>query len=651
MDMSRGRAYSLLEIKSVNEDTHTIRGMATTPSTDRMGDIIEPLGVKFSNPMPLLWQHKSDKPVGLATFDKPIKGGIGFEAQLASVSEPGTLKDRIDEAWQSLKAGLVRGVSVGFRPIEYSFIDGGGVRYVESEVLELSLVTIPANVDATITSIKSIDADLRAANGTAQSADSQPGASGKAKPVQRAKTMSKRTIGEQIAAFEATRQAKSARLSEIQDGASEENRTKDEGEREEFETLQRELESIDRELVDLRKMEKMNIAAAKAVVDVKDPDSASQARGGSVAATVKAPKLPPGIPFTRFAMSLMIAKGNLMLAERIAMSNDRWRNETPEVETVLRAAVAAGTTTDPTWAGPLVVYQNLQSEFIEYLRPLTIIGRIPGLRRVPFKVKIPRQTGAASVSWVGEGKVKPITSMAFDSITLDIAKIAGIIVLTDELVRLSNPAAEMLVRDELAAAIIQYMDSQFVDPTKAANDVSPASITYGVTPVPASGTTAAALRADVRNLMATFLDSNLQMSSAVWIMTQQTALGIHLMLNALGQPEYPGITMQGGTFIGMPVVTSEGVPQSGGSPADGFPIILVNASDVLLADDGQVVIDASSEASLQMDTSPDSPPTSSTTMISMWQQNMMAIKAERYINWAKRRPECVGYISGAKYAE
>jgi hypothetical protein len=38
-------------------------------------------------------------------------------------------------------------------------------------------------------------------------------------------------------------------------------------------------------------------------------------------------------------------------------------------------------------------------------------------------------------------------------------------------------------------------------------------------------------------------------------------------------------------------------------------------------------------------------------MISMWQQNRMAIKAERYINWAKRRPECVGYISGAKYAE
>jgi HK97 family phage major capsid protein len=338
-----------------------------------------------------------------------------------------------------------------------------------------------------------------------------------------------------------------------------------------------------------------------------------------------------------------------MQAERIAESNERWRTETPDVALSLKAAAQAGTTTDPAWAGPLVVYQNLASEFVEYLRPMTIIGRIPGLRRVPFKIKIPRQTGAASVSWVGEGKVKPISSMAFDSITMDFSKIAGIIVLSDELVRFSNPSAEALVRDELAAAIVQYMDSQFVDPTKAANDVSPASITNGVTPIPASGTTGDALRADVRTLMASFLEDNSQMSTAVWIMRQQTALSIALILNALGQPEFPNISLSGGTLYGMPVVTSEGIPASGGSPSDGYPIILANAGDILLADDGQVVIDASREASLQMDTTPDSPPTSSTVMVSMWQQNMMAIKAERYINWAKRRPDCVGYISGAKY--
>jgi phage head maturation protease len=81
------------------------------------------------------------------------------------MSEPGTLKDRLDEAWQSVKMKLVRGVSIGFRSIEYAFMDDGGIRFVESEVLELSLVTIPANADATIQSIKSFDAPLLAATG------------------------------------------------------------------------------------------------------------------------------------------------------------------------------------------------------------------------------------------------------------------------------------------------------------------------------------------------------------------------------------------------------------------------------------------------------------------------------------------------------
>jgi phage head maturation protease len=58
---------------------------------------------------------------------------------------------------------LVRGVSIGFRALEHAFLDGGGIRFVKTEVLELSLVSVPANGEATIQTIKSIDADLRAA--------------------------------------------------------------------------------------------------------------------------------------------------------------------------------------------------------------------------------------------------------------------------------------------------------------------------------------------------------------------------------------------------------------------------------------------------------------------------------------------------------
>lgn len=151
------KAYSLLEVKALNDDKREITGMATTPEPDRVGDVVEPLGVKFSNPLPLLWQHRHDSPVGTVKFGKPTKSGILFTANLPNISEAGPLKDMVDMAWQAVKAQLVRGVSIGFRPLEYSYLDGGGIRFSECEVYELSLVTIPCNASATIQSIKAMD--------------------------------------------------------------------------------------------------------------------------------------------------------------------------------------------------------------------------------------------------------------------------------------------------------------------------------------------------------------------------------------------------------------------------------------------------------------------------------------------------------------
>ena len=115
--------------------------------------------------------------------------------------------------------------------------------------------------------------------------------------------------------------------------------------------------------------------------------------------------LPPGQGFVRYAMCLTAAKGNTMQAVEIARSRFR---DTPEVGIVLKAAVEAGTTTDPAWAGFLVEYRMLADEFIELLRPETIIGRIPGLRRVPFNIRMATQTGGGTYQWVGQAKAKPV---------------------------------------------------------------------------------------------------------------------------------------------------------------------------------------------------------------------------------------------------
>jgi HK97 family phage major capsid protein/HK97 family phage prohead protease len=662
-----GRAYSVLDVKAIKEDQRVIEGIATTPSTDRMGDIIEPLGIEFENPMPLLWQHDRKEPIGHATFAKATKDGIRFRARIAQTDEPGKLKDRLDEAWQSIKIGLVKAVSIGFRPIEFSFMDKGGIHFTKTEVLELSIVTIPANSSASITAIKAIDAASRdqddfdveelrklhdakqAASGTKQSVTIPAGVTAsKATTVVKAKAM-KKTIQEQLSSYEATRQAKAARMSEIMEKAADENVTLDEAQSEEYDGLEADIKQIDSHLVRLRRQEEYNKSAAVVVEKVDDAQKASAARAGNGHAVVSVrPNVPKEMGMVRYMIALAKTGGNHFAAADLARS--LWPDHR-EVEISLRTAVNPGTTTDSTWAGPLVVYQNLQNEFAEYLRPLTIIGRINGFRRVPFKIKIPRATGGTTVNWVGEGRVKPVTSMLFDTITMEFYKIAGIVPVTNELIRFSNPSAEAIIRDDLARAIVAFMDQQFVDPSKAANDVSPASITNGVSAITPTGTTAAALRADVKSLMGEFFEASLSMAGGTWIMTQSQATAISLMQTSLGTPEFPGLTPTGGTFLGFPVVASENIPATGGSPVDGYPMIFLVASEIALADDGGVSIDVSREAALQMETTPDSPATASTTLVSLWQHDMTAIKAERFCNWKKIRDASVQYIQNAKYAE
>jgi HK97 family phage prohead protease len=163
------RAYSLLDIKSVDEETRILNGIATTPTTDRMADVVEPLGAEFELPLPYLWQHDSHQPIGHVTAAKPNKSGIPVTFKILKIDEPGNLKNRLDEAWQSIKHGLVRGLSIGFQPIEYNFIkDTGGIHFTKWAWLELSAVTIPANAEATILSVKSIDRKLLAALGQKQ---------------------------------------------------------------------------------------------------------------------------------------------------------------------------------------------------------------------------------------------------------------------------------------------------------------------------------------------------------------------------------------------------------------------------------------------------------------------------------------------------
>lgn len=159
------RAYSTVHLKAAGQSADGRRvftGVASTPSTDLMGDIVEPLGIDYALPTPLLWQHDSAQPIGWVTAAKVSKDGMAVTAEVADTSSfSGALKARIDEAWQAISAGLVRGLSIGFQVVESARIEGTyGYRYIKTKLLELSAVTIPANQDASVTAIKAHDVFL-----------------------------------------------------------------------------------------------------------------------------------------------------------------------------------------------------------------------------------------------------------------------------------------------------------------------------------------------------------------------------------------------------------------------------------------------------------------------------------------------------------
>jgi len=609
-------AYSFLETKAIDEPTRTITGIATTPTPDRQGDVVNPLGARFTNPLPLLFHHARQWPIGLVTLGTPTAAGIPFTASLPVIREAGTLRDRVDEAWQSLKAGLLRGVSIGYRltgaapPNKH-----GGQDLNAIEICELSLVAVPANADATIALVKSLDAPYLAATGP-----TLPGAPG----VPKAKTM---TYAEQITVAETKRASAAGRMGALMQTAADQNATLDAAGVSEYDRLALEVKDIDGHLGRLRDMETM--MATKAVAPAPVPAPPSQGRVHFQT------QLPQGSAFVRAACAVLQCKGNFGEAAEYARA--RWNDSTPEVALYLKAAVAAGNTTDATWAGPLV-NQTIANDFIALLRPATIIGKINGLRTVPFNTKVPAQSAGGAYGWVGEGKAKPVTKLAFTSETLGIAKAAGIIVLTEELVRLSNPSAEALCRADMVAGIAAFLDQQFIDPAVAAvAGVNPASITNGA-PTAASSNDPLM---DILALMQHFASFNIPLNGVTLIMSEVNAGALAMHRGVDGSRGFPSMSTAGGSVDGgLSVIASQ---------AAGSNVIGLQPSLILYADDGGVTIDASREASIQMDSAPVTPGDATTVYVSLWQNNLVGLRAERFINWKRAGTNAVKYLTAATY--
>jgi HK97 family phage prohead protease len=646
------RAYSLLEIKSIDDDERVIEGIATTPSTDRMEDVIEPKGAVFKLPLPLLWQHDSRDPVGHVFEAKATDAGIKIRARFAKVDAPASLKEELDRAWAMVKSKLVRGLSIGFRPLEDPQPIKGtyGLRYTKWDWLELSAVTIPANADASITAIKSADQAARRTPQGAQGAqpvgrsagNGSPDASGRNTTPIRKREGHMKTLQQMME----ERATKSARMTELIELRSTEKRQFTAEEATEFDALDADVAELEDD-IRIKRFEERQAASATRVQG-KSTEEAAASRGGLgfVRKTDPDDKF-KGQAFVRAQIAkalsyISIREGNLMSPGQIA--EQRWGKTNPNLVNVIKAGVAGGGTGSGEWGSELADSDTrFTGDFIEFLYAATVFDRLP-LRPIPARVHIKGQDGAATGFWVGESKAIPATKPDFSDVELTPLKVGAIAVCSKELVADSSPEAELWIRDSLVQASAQRVDTTFLSATAADSGVSPAGLLNGVSAINASGTDAAALRADLQALYSGFLTA--KNASGLWhVMTPSMAKAISLMVNALGQLEFPGLNADGGTFLGDRVVTGDNLTTGNW--------VLLKPSDIWRIGDSGVEVSMSDTATIEQDSAPtgasDTPTAASQTIISLWQEDSVGFKVTRRINFQKRRSTAVAFVQDGEY--
>jgi hypothetical protein len=670
------KAYSLLTVKSIDEEKRIITGIASTPTADRVKDIVEPMGAKFKVPMPLLLYHNGTLPVGTVDFAKPTKEGIPFRASLPNVKEEGTVKERVNEAWHSLKYKLLAAVSIGFNPLEggVELMKNGGLRFKAWEWMELSLVSVPANPDAVILGFKSMDSEeIHKALGTnpsdekernelinkIKSADTALQAAsghkhvGEAKPpgVTGTKTaaksgffyaQTKENTMKTLQELREERTQKAARMSELLEITE-----MDENEVSEFDALETEMKQLD---LDIRKarFDYLNSGSANPV-EGKSTSQGSRSRSPNI--IVRGSDIDEkfqGQNYTRMIIAKALAhnarmNGDFVSASQIA--EQRWGKSAPTMVALMKAnEVAGGGSGSGEWGAELVSADNRYTgDFITYLTSRTVYDKLP-LRQVPANVAIKGQDGTATGYWVGESKAIPVSTADFSTVSLTPLKVAAMAVVSNELLRDSSPAAEQLIRDALVDASAQRIDTTFLSTTAASSGVSPAGILNGLTPITSAGADAAGLRSDVKALYRNFI-TNKNVGGLQFVTHPSQAKALSLLVNSLGMSEFPGLNADGGTLLGDPMVTGENV--------EGSFLILLKPSDIYRIGDTGVEVSMSREASIAQNSAPagatDTPVGETEAWTSMFQEESTAIKVVRSINFAKRRSTAVAYISNADY--
>jgi HK97 family phage major capsid protein len=339
---------------------------------------------------------------------------------------------------------------------------------------------------------------------------------------------------------------------------------------------------------------------------------------------------------TEIMRALVLAKGDL--ADAAAFLAGRGPRSRGAHEAMM-AAVSGGTVAD----NPALIIGPTTNDLIPYIRQREIIGKLIERRTIPLDLDaLTYMSGGVAANWVGEGKPAPLSKAGFTRLATPLTrlKVQALWVVDAELARSADPAADVTLSRDAAAALINTSDRDFTDPTNGGTvGVKPASVTNGAPAFASSGSTAANIDADLGKLQESLIARGSDLQAGYWIMHSITAAFLSRIRNTNGDAAYPNISVRGGMLLGLPVIVSGSV-QHGGSPST-CSVILIDASKLWVGEDpAGIEFAASKHASIEMLDNPTNDITTptATTLVSLFQTDSIAMLGSRWLNWKLANP-------------
>ena len=619
-------------------------------SVDRMGDVVDPAGWDLKNfkahPIALL-NHDRDQIIGkwvnVKSDGKQLRGTL-------ELADEGT-SPLVDNVRKLVAQNILRAVSVGFRPIEQQPLDKnasemfGPFKFTKSELLECSLVAVPANPHALSTAKSLGIANDFMAEVFRKTADPAPkpvhAKPGTALPPTGTKM---KTLAERIQDAQKNILSIRDRLTEISNTAEQPN----ELEQAEIDELSGQLDAAQKSHDALIKLETSMAARA----------------GGPERTTPAAPAVLRHQPST--AQQRIEPREHIyraMAVHLIAKIQDKriedvLRERYPGDEgtgIVLRAANAPAMTTVAGWAAELV---NIA--VAEFLNLLPVQSLYPGLSakgpRFTFGnygvIKIPARGVSPQIngSFVGEGQPIPVRKLGLSAITLTPKKMGVISEFTREMGLHSTPSIEGIIRQAMNDDTSIAIDTVLID-ANPATTVRPPGLLNGVTGLTPS---AATLRmdkiiADIQALMAP-------------IIANRGGRDLVLMCNPAQKLAMEWAVTANGQFVfadgGVPAMRGITILSSVTMPAT--QLVMVDAADFASVTGDAPLFDVSDVATIhEEDTAPlpivggtVQPPAIGSVAApvrSLWQTASIGIRMMLDMNWTMRRAGMVSWMTGVTW--